>query len=93
MAEPHDRVVPLEASTRRAVDAGGTVENEFRPVWVSPGEASAVLPDPAATRDVAWVPWDFLIRTADETPQPLSPWAVLQVPLLASTYGTEKGAA
>ncbi len=43
--------------------------------------------------DVAWVAWPTLVRTVAEAPQLLSPWAVLQVPLLASVLAAEEGAA
>lgn len=69
----------------RAVDASGIVENEICPVWVGRLRRDADLtPDPAEVMDLAWVPWDDLVRTATAAPQLLSPWSVLQILELAT---------
>ena len=65
----------------RAVDATGIVENEACPVWVG-RLAGDPVPNPAEVCETAWVWWDDLTRLAATVPSLLSPWCVLQVPLL-----------
>jgi isopentenyl-diphosphate delta-isomerase type 1 len=65
----------------RAVDASGIVENESCPVWVG-SLAGDPVPDPAEVCETAWVWWDDLTRIVATAPALLSPWCVLQVPLL-----------
>ena len=90
---PTDLRLALASFSYRAVDAGGTVENELCPVWVGRVDPAGLAPDPTEVMDVAWVAWPTLVRTVAEAPQLLSPWAVLQVPLLASVLAAEEGAA
>ncbi|MCA0251449.1 MAG: isopentenyl-diphosphate Delta-isomerase [Actinobacteria bacterium] len=77
----------------RAVDAGGMVEHELCPVWVGRFDPTRLVADPAEVMDAAWVEWPALGRMVAEAPQLLSPWAVLQVPLLASALAAEEGVA
>lgn len=65
----------------RAVDASGTVENEFCPVWIG-RLAGPLRPDPAEVAETAWADWADLVTTATGTPELLSPWCAAQVPLL-----------
>lgn len=82
----------LEDFSYRAVDAGGIVEHELCPVWVGRFEPSALSPDPAEVMDTCWVEWPALIRLASDSPQLVSPWAALQVPLLAAALADSGGA-
>lgn len=79
------RVVDLELAVPdfgyRAVDASGVVENEFCPVWVG-RLASPLAVDPAEVVATTWVEWDDIVALARTAPDLLSPWCVLQVPLL-----------
>lgn len=90
---PSDLRLILESFSYRAVDASGIVEHEFCPVWVGRIDATRLAPDPAEVMDAAWVEWPALARMVAEAPQLLSPWAVRQVPLLASALVAEEGAA
>ena len=90
---PHDLRLILASFSYRAVDAGGIVEHESCPVWVGRFDPARLAPDPAEVMDAAWVDWTALVRAAAELPQLLSPWAVLQVPLLASALAAEEGVA
>ena len=90
---PSDLRLVLASFSYRAVDAGGIVEHELCPVWVGRFDPTRLEPDPAEVMDAAWVAWPTLVRTVAEAPQLLSPWAGLQVPLLASALATEEGAA
>lgn len=65
----------------RAVDASGIVENEACPVWVG-RLAGTLRPDADEVCETAWLEWDDLVRLAATAPALLSPWCVLQVPLL-----------
>jgi len=62
-------------------------------VWVGPLDTTRLVADPAEVMDAAWVEWPALGRMVAEAPQLLSPWAVLQVPLLASALAAEEGVA
>lgn len=62
-------------------------------MWVGRFDPARLAPDPAEVMDAAWVDWTALVRAAAELPQLLSPWAVLQVPLLASALAAEEGVA
>ena len=68
------------------------------PMRVPLGE-SAKTPPPVMDRAlVIWmfwsgVDWAAVVRAAAELPQLLSPWAVPQVPLLASALASEEGVA
>lgn len=65
----------------RAVDASGIVENEACPVWLG-RPAGRLLLDRDEVAEFAWVSWDDLVQLAESAPSLLSPWCVLQVPLL-----------
>lgn len=78
---PTDLRLALASFSYRAVDAGGTVENELCPVWVGRLDGS-LRPDPAEVAEVTWVAWDDLVALVDTAPALLSPWCVAQVPLL-----------
>jgi isopentenyl-diphosphate Delta-isomerase len=82
--QPSELRLVLPSFGYRAVDATGIVEHELCPVWVGRLDPDQLAPDPAEVMDLAWVEWQALVHTASETPQLLSPWAALQVPLLAS---------
>lgn len=66
----------------RATAPDGVVENEFCPVYVARG-VGALQPDPAEVVEWRWVDWERFVWLADATPWGISPWAALQVPLLA----------
>lgn len=67
----------------RAIDAGGTVENEVCPVFVGQVDADPEPePDPAEVEQWRWVPWRQLVGLARDVPWTLSPWATEQIPLL-----------
>ena len=68
----------------RAVDASGVVENEFCPVYTATAAADP-KPNPDEVAEYAWVELDDIFSVASATPQLLSPWMVLQLPLLVST--------
>ena len=72
-----------------AVDASGIQENEVCPVWVG-RIASEVHPDPTEVMEVAWVEWTSLVAAARLAPALLSPWAVLQIPELATLTAPEE---
>ena len=72
----------------RAVDAGGVVENEICPVWVGRIDPAAVYPDPDEIAAYEWVPWPEVVRSVTAMPQTFSPWAALQVPLVAGLVDT-----
>ena len=86
---PSDLRLVLASFGYRAVDTGGIVEHELCPVWVGRFDPARLAPDPAEVMDTAWVDWTALVRTVDDIPELLSPWAVLQVPLLASALPAE----
>lgn len=67
----------------RATDASGVVENEFCPVWTAVVDGDPD-PDPAEVAEWRWVAWDDALDVAVRAPWALSPWAVLQLPLLAA---------
>jgi isopentenyl-diphosphate Delta-isomerase len=67
----------------RATDASGVVENEFCPVWTAVVEGDP-QPDPAEVAEWRWVEWEEAQEVATRAPWALSPWAVLQLPLLAA---------
>jgi len=65
----------------RAVDAGGTEENEICPVFVARLE-SEVDPRPDEVADWAWVPPADLHEAVSRVPFVFSPWMREQLPLL-----------
>lgn len=75
----------------RAVDASGVVENEICPVWTG-RLATALSPDPAEIMQIAWIPWDALVEVARSASALLSPWSVLQIPLLDAEFSREETA-
>jgi isopentenyl-diphosphate delta-isomerase type 1 len=71
----------------RAIDAQGVVENEMCPVYVAEVDSAAHdarQADPEEIADSRWVPWREVIDRAANDPASLSPWAVLQIPLVAA---------
>ncbi len=71
----------------RAIDAHGVVEHEMCPVYVAQIDGSVQDPrraDPDEIADSRWVPWREVIDRATNDPASLSPWAVLQIPLVAA---------
>ena len=76
-----DVVQVLPDFAYRATDASGLVENEVCPVFtaVTDGDPD---PDPREVAEWAWVDWDDALAVATRSPWALSPWAVLQLPLL-----------
>lgn len=66
----------------RAVAPDGLVENEFCPVLVATVDGTP-QPDPAEVLECRWVPWTQAVRLVSIAPWVLSPWAALQIPLLA----------
>lgn len=84
----HLRLV-LPTFSYRAVDPHGTVEHELCPVWLGRIPPARLSPDPAEVMETCWVDWPTLRRLAAEAPQLLSPWAALQVPLLATALEAE----
>lgn len=67
----------------RAVAPDGLVENEFCPVLVASVDGKP-QPDPAEVLECRWVPWPQAVRLVSIAPWVLSPWAALQIPLLAA---------
>ena len=70
----------------RAIDAHGVVEHEMCPVYVAEIDGTGQDPrraDPREIADSRWVPWREVIDRARNDPSGLSPWAVLQIPLVA----------
>lgn len=90
---PSDLRLVLPSFGYRAVDASGIVEHELCPVWVGRIDPARLNPDPAEVMDVAWVDWAAVLRTASDTPQLLSAWAVLQIPLLDAALDPGEGVA
>jgi geranylgeranyl diphosphate synthase, type I len=74
-----------------ATDPSGLVENEHCPVYrafiVDP---SVLRPDPDEVMDYQWLTWPDLIATAERAPGLLSPWAVAQVRMLASSQAAAR---
>jgi isopentenyl-diphosphate delta-isomerase len=67
----------------RAVAPDGVVENEFCPVLVGAVDG-APQPDPAEVLEYRWAPWSDVVALAATAPWAISPWAALQIPLLAA---------
>ncbi|MGH3841929.1 MAG: isopentenyl-diphosphate Delta-isomerase [Pseudonocardiaceae bacterium] len=67
----------------RAVAPDGIVENEFCPVLIARADGTP-HPDPTEVLDHHWTPWQDAITVATRTPHLISPWAALQIPLLAA---------
>lgn len=84
-----DLQIVLPAFRYRAVDASGVVENEICPVWTA-RLTTALSPDPAEIMQHAWVDWDVLVELAHSAPALLSPWSVLQIPLLDAELSREE---
>ncbi|MGH3812471.1 MAG: isopentenyl-diphosphate Delta-isomerase, partial [Pseudonocardiaceae bacterium] len=66
----------------RAVAPDGMVENEFCPVLVGAVD-EAPQPNPAEVLEHRWVPWSEVVALVSIAPWVISPWAALQIPLLA----------
>ncbi|GDY28925.1 isopentenyl-diphosphate Delta-isomerase [Gandjariella thermophila] len=77
-----DLGVVLPDFAYRAVAADGTVENEFCPVHVARTDQQP-QPDPDEVMEWHWVEWDRFVTLATVAPWAVSPWAAMQVPLLA----------
>jgi isopentenyl-diphosphate delta-isomerase len=73
----------------RAVDASGVVENEICPVWTG-RLTTTPSPDPAEILQTAWVDWRILVDLAQSAAALLSPWSVLQIPLLDAELSREE---
>ncbi|SDQ72272.1 isopentenyl-diphosphate Delta-isomerase [Quadrisphaera sp. DSM 44207] len=75
-------VVPvLPDFAYRATDASGVVENEVCPVYTAVADADPD-PDPDEVAEWRWVDWRDAVDVARRAPWALSPWSVLQLPLL-----------
>lgn len=83
----------LPSFAYRAVDASGIVENEVCPVWVGVLDSLPPTPNPDEVAELAWVEWPTLVTLAHNAPALLSPWSVLQIPLLDAALAAEAGAA
>ncbi len=88
-----DLELVLPSFSYRAVDSSGIVEHELCPVWVGRFRPSDLSPDPDEVMDTGWVEWPAVVRLVTDSPQLLSPWAALQVPLLAAALNDSDGAA
>ncbi len=67
----------------QAVAPDGVVENEFCPVLVGSVDGQP-HPDPAEVLEYRWAPWHEVVALAAAAPWAISPWAALQIPLLAA---------
>ncbi|MDQ4009825.1 MAG: isopentenyl-diphosphate Delta-isomerase [Actinomycetota bacterium] len=67
----------------RAVASDGVVENEICPVLVGSIEGQ-LQPDPAEVLEHRWARWPDVVALATVAPWAISPWAALQIPLLAA---------
>jgi isopentenyl-diphosphate delta-isomerase len=74
----------------RAVDAGGTVENEVCPVFTARTSDQPDV-DPAEVCEWHWAGWEDVVEVARRTPFLLSPWSVLQIPELAASGALDGG--
>jgi isopentenyl-diphosphate delta-isomerase type 1 len=75
--------VVLPDFSYRATSPEGIVENEVCPVFVGRVDHDPVA-DPDEVAEWAWANWAGFCDVAHRAPWLLSPWAVLQVPLLLS---------
>ncbi|MGH3777175.1 MAG: isopentenyl-diphosphate Delta-isomerase [Pseudonocardiaceae bacterium] len=67
----------------RAVAPDGVVENEFCPVLVGSIDGQ-LRPNPAEVLEHRWTPWPDVVALVAAAPWAISPWAALQIPLLAA---------
>lgn len=67
--------------------SNGYVEKEFCPVFACQVNSDPVL-NLAEVEEAWWMPWDDVVALARVESSPLSPWARLQVPLLAGMSPT-----
>jgi isopentenyl-diphosphate Delta-isomerase len=67
----------------RAVAPDGVVENEFCPVLVAAIDGEP-CPEPTEVLEYRWARWEDVMTLACATPWVISPWAALQIPLLAA---------
>jgi isopentenyl-diphosphate delta-isomerase len=67
----------------RATAPDGVVENEFCPVYVA-RSVDQPRPDPTEVLEWRWANWNEFVTLATVAPWAISPWATLQVPLLAN---------
>ncbi|MEP6852650.1 MAG: isopentenyl-diphosphate Delta-isomerase [bacterium] len=76
----------------RAEMADGTVENELCPVWTAtvdrgvtgPDATPDTAPDPDEVGAAWWQPWPDFVAAAADAADPLSPWALVQLPQLVA---------
>ena len=68
----------------RAEMPDGTVEDELCPVFVG-SLAGELDPDPEEVGSAEWTDWDDFSARVEREPGRCSPWAALQVPLLAAS--------
>lgn len=66
-----------------AIDANGMVENEVCPVFVATTR-DPIAANPLEVAEWAWADLDDLADAAAKLPLLLSPWSVLQLPLLVA---------
>jgi isopentenyl-diphosphate Delta-isomerase len=85
----HSEVV-LPDFRYRAVAPDGVVENEFCPVLTGTVEGN-LHPNPTEVFDYHWTPWPAIITIATVAPWAISPWAALQIPLLAAALAPTHG--
>jgi isopentenyl-diphosphate Delta-isomerase len=67
----------------QAVAPDGVVENEFCPVLVASVDGQP-QPNPAEVLEHRWAPWHEVVGLVAAAPWAISPWAALQIPLLAA---------
>jgi len=92
-APPTDLRLVLPRFSYHAVDAAGTVEHELCPVWLGRISPDRLRPDPTEVMETCWVEWPTLRGIVTGAPGMLSPWAVLQVPLLTAALAEAEGVA
>lgn len=69
-----------------AIDASGIVENEWCPVYIARLDCT-LDPQPDEVMDITWVEPSALTAMVHGAPATLSPWSVLQWPLVAPIAG------
>jgi isopentenyl-diphosphate delta-isomerase len=65
---------------------GDLEEREICPVFLAYTSQTPV-PDPSEVDNLQWVDWDCFMERVDKQPQTLSPWCVLEAPLLNQKFG------
>ncbi len=74
---------------RYRAEKDGVVENEICPVLVGLCEARA-RPNPKEVHDTKWVQWSSFVVDVRDPANGFSPWAILEVDLLAKDTGFQK---